>query len=188
MEKDGLVPELQLNDLNITVEESIANGWLNQPPPTTFTERINQRNLSLETIAKKGKARDHYLWGLAGAIVSSERWRDFQSREQCYKLLMAFWGLRAPPRISALSGKGILDGGSVQPNFSGHAQHKDFVPYHASRLGPSQDESVEAEVVEKPKAEPSPVLFVEEETQYLKCILRMISCGQSYQTLKRQRS
>ena len=141
MERDGLVPELRTNDPNAVVEEIIANGWLDQPPPAAFAERIENKDLSLEKIIKRGKSRERYLWGLAGAMASSGRWRDFQSREQYYKLLMTFWGLRAPPRIPALSGKGIMDEGSVQPSFSGYPHHKDFVAaYRSSRPSPSQEE------------------------------------------------
>ena len=121
-----------MSDLNDVVEEVILNGWLDQPLPAAFAERLEKESLSLETIAKRGRSREHYLWGLAGAMASSGR--HFQSREQYYKLLMTFWGLRAPPRIPALSGKGILDEGSVQPTFSGRMQHKDFVAANRSTI------------------------------------------------------
>ena len=79
MVKDDLVPELRLNDLNRVVDEVISNGWLDQPPAAAFTERIEKETLSLETITKRGKSKEHYLWGLAGAVASSGRCKQFQS-------------------------------------------------------------------------------------------------------------
>ena len=61
MDKDGLVPELRVSDLNDVVEEIISNGWLDQPPPAAFAEQIEKESLSLETITKRGKSREHHL-------------------------------------------------------------------------------------------------------------------------------
>ena len=149
------------------VEGVISNGWLDQPPPAAFSERIEKENLSLETITKRGKSKEHYLWRLAGAVTSSGRWKQFQSQEQYYKLLMTFWGMRAPLRTPALTGEGIFDEGSVSVSFSGRVPHKDFVAaYRSSLPSTSQEELEDAEVTQETREEPRPVLIVEEGTMY----------------------
>ena len=71
------------------VEEVISNGWLDQPPAAAYVEQIQGQSLALNN-HQEGKAKEHYLWGLAGAIASSGKWKHFQSREQYYKLIMTF--------------------------------------------------------------------------------------------------
>ena len=47
MERDGLVPELRVTDLNEVVEEVIKNGWLDQPPPVAYAEQTQGKSVAL---------------------------------------------------------------------------------------------------------------------------------------------